>query len=281
MVAIMPAAEHAEIEHTTFSQTVSRVLGLDLHAWEQLMLVSLAFAALAAIAVVVTTAAVVTVQKSEAERAKNELGAYKLEAATKIAEANSAGEAAKKHAADANNEAERANERAAELEKGNLILQGDVERERIARLKLEEQLAPRSLSSDQQASLTAALAQFKGTALDILIYGGGSADALPLAGMISDALTAAGWHVRIWNTISPVRWVRGILVQTRASSDGAVENPAVALILALRTSLGDGVSGYEQFPADEKQPPESGLMGPGWEMDKVASIRMMVGSKPQ
>jgi hypothetical protein len=50
MVAMMPAAEMAQIEKTTFSRKVRRVFGLGLHSWEQLMLLSLGIAALAALA---------------------------------------------------------------------------------------------------------------------------------------------------------------------------------------------------------------------------------------
>jgi hypothetical protein len=56
-------AEMAQIESTAFSRKVRRLFGLDLHSWEQVMLVSLGFAALAAVAVVVATTAVVTLQK--------------------------------------------------------------------------------------------------------------------------------------------------------------------------------------------------------------------------
>ena len=64
------------------------LLGLDLHAWEQLMLWSLGVAGLVAVAVFVTTASVVILQRREATIARRELDEYKVEAAQKIAEAN-------------------------------------------------------------------------------------------------------------------------------------------------------------------------------------------------
>jgi hypothetical protein len=68
---MIPTADMAQIENTTFSRKVGRMWGIDLHSWEQLMLWSLAAAALAALAVVVTTTVVVTLQKEESE-ASNE-----------------------------------------------------------------------------------------------------------------------------------------------------------------------------------------------------------------
>ena len=55
----------ATIETITISEKVRRVFGLDLHSWELVMLWSLGTAAIAAFAVVVSTAAVVKLQKVE------------------------------------------------------------------------------------------------------------------------------------------------------------------------------------------------------------------------
>jgi len=165
-----------------------------------------------------------------------------------------------------------------ELEKGNLTLQGEVEKEKMARLKLEEKLAPRSLNRNQQEILRNKVSLFKNMSIDIFIYGGGSQDALPLAGMIGEALEGAGWTVKVWNTMAPMRWVRGVLVSTRAGADRTIEGPAVQLILTLR-ELGIDTGGHQQF-TETRDPPESGIMGPTWEADKQAPIRMLVGSKP-
>jgi hypothetical protein len=88
MVAMMPAAEMAQIEKTTFSRKVRRVFGLGLHSWEQLMLLSLGIAALAALALVVATTSVVILQRDETARTKNEFESYKLEAGKTISEAD-------------------------------------------------------------------------------------------------------------------------------------------------------------------------------------------------
>jgi hypothetical protein len=119
------------IENTIRSKGVRRMLGLSLPDWESVMLASLAFAAIAAGAVGVSTYAVVQLQRHEAAEAKAALEENKLKAARDI-------EAAKESAATANEGAAKANERAAEA---NRIAEG----ERLARMKIEARIAPRSL----------------------------------------------------------------------------------------------------------------------------------------
>jgi hypothetical protein len=87
MIATMLAAESPNIEKTTFSRKVRRVLGLDLHSWEQLMLLSLGVAGLIAIVVFITTASVVILQRHETAEANRELEEYKLSVEGKVADA--------------------------------------------------------------------------------------------------------------------------------------------------------------------------------------------------
>jgi hypothetical protein len=219
--------------------------------WDFWLIFAVIVAALSAIAIGVATTGSIVAHKREAAAAEIALQTFKLDTQEKISSADA---------------------RAAEATKA-------AEAEKLERLKLEAKLAPRSLTQKEQEAISASLTQFKDTSLDVFIYGGGSADALPLAGMISSALTKAGWNVRIWNTISPGRWVRGVLVQTREGSDQSIEARAVALILSLRNILGNGVSGYEHFPISDVAP-EGGIMGPPWDGKKQAPIRMLIGSKP-
>lgn len=74
-----------------------------------------------------------------------------------VVSANAVAEKARADAANANKQAAHANERTANVEKHNLELQTILERERSARLKLEAQIAPRSLATAQQAALSKAL----------------------------------------------------------------------------------------------------------------------------
>ena len=70
---------------------------------------------------------------------------------------NAIAEKARADAAIANAQAADANERTANTEKHNLELQTTLERERSARLKLEAQIAPRSLATAQREALDKAL----------------------------------------------------------------------------------------------------------------------------
>jgi hypothetical protein len=92
---------------TKSSEGVSSLLGFDLHSWEQWMLYSLAFAGVAAIAVFISTASVVILQRRENAESKAEFERYKLETGETIAKAN-------ERAAEAN---ERASASALELAK--------------------------------------------------------------------------------------------------------------------------------------------------------------------
>jgi hypothetical protein len=75
------------IEKAIFSKTVRRMFGLSLHAWENVMVGSLAFAAFAALVVGIATFAVVKLQRQEIAASKDELERYKLDAGQAIAEA--------------------------------------------------------------------------------------------------------------------------------------------------------------------------------------------------
>jgi hypothetical protein len=121
--------------------------------------------------------------------------------------------------------------------------------ERLARLNLEEKLAPRLISKGGKETLRTKLSIFKGTSVDILIYGGGSSDALPLADAINEVLQSAGWNVRTRSPIGSVRWVKGVLVAIRSGSDSTVAGRAAQLIDALN-AVGIETGVYEQFSGD-------------------------------
>jgi hypothetical protein len=120
------------------------MLGLSLHSWENVMVSSLAFAAVAAAIVGVSTWAVVRLQRQELADSMVEFDTYRLETARQIAEANSAGDAAKADAA-------KANERAVQ-----------------AQLALEKFRAPRLPTPEQLGKLATRIKPFAGTKFDIV-----------------------------------------------------------------------------------------------------------------
>lgn len=85
----------AQIESATASKRESRMLGLGLDAWNNIVVAALAFGAVAAIVIGVATYAVVRLQKADAEAAAVEFERYKLATEKTISEANARAEEAK------------------------------------------------------------------------------------------------------------------------------------------------------------------------------------------
>jgi hypothetical protein len=136
-------------------------------------------------------------------------------------------------------------------------------------------LERRSIDGAGKNVLLARLSRFSGTELDILVFYADSADALPLAITISQALEAAGWSVRIWNGPAG-QTIRGLRVQTREGTDRTVQEPGVQLMLALQ-EIGLATRGYESFRSDHL-PDDNGIMA--WQNRKLAPIRLTIGAKP-
>ena len=116
MTVKMATSDTARTEKTVFLRKVKRVLGFDLHSWEQFMLFSLGLAGLIAVAVFITTASVVILQRQETTEAKRELEEYKLSVESKVADAKKEGIEAGKAAGGALLKAAEANERTAKAE---------------------------------------------------------------------------------------------------------------------------------------------------------------------
>jgi len=83
-----------------------------------------------------------------------------------------------------------------ELQKENLELQLALEKERAARLQLEERLNPRHMSAEQRRAIPSALAPFQGQKLSIVTYPG-DPEIAAFAGEIRATLAAAGIAVKM------------------------------------------------------------------------------------
>lgn len=198
MVAMIPAAEMAQIENTIISRKVRQMFGLDLLSWEQLMLWSLAGAALAAVFVVVATTAVLRLQKVEAADAKREFEAYKMDVGAKIAEANA-------RAAEANEKAEE---------------------ERLARVRLETKLAPRRLSGDdvnRMAAILSVASPMNVAIVSRMMDPEGEDFADDLAGVISKS------H---WNAVRYRNWTRSDKGVFIATAEGTPLLPGMGALIA-------------------------------------------------
>jgi hypothetical protein len=131
------------------SKEVRRVLGLSLHGWENAMVISLIIAGFFALIVGAATWAVVRLQRIELAESKRELDEYKLTVEGKVADAKREGIEAGKMA-------------------GNALVRA--EELRAANLALEAQIMPRRLTSQQQQSISSALARFAGRRMRIKSY---------------------------------------------------------------------------------------------------------------
>jgi hypothetical protein len=273
--AIAPIAAKSKVDR--------RMVGLSLHGWENGMVLSLIVAGFFALIAGAATWAVVRLTRLELADSKRELDAYKLTVESNVAEAKKEGIEAGKAAGNALVRAAESEKQTAELTKGNLTLQTNLERERIERLKLEEKLAPRSLSAAQRESIKAALTQFAGMRIDLIAFVQSSTpDTAPLAIAIGGILESARWRPKFWSTISTGAHITGILVSVREGSDSATLAAANGIVDILnRERLASSRWDAFNFRSGKlEEAPASGINGPPWDEADVAPIRMLIGTKP-
>ena len=125
---------------------------------------------------------------SKAEQAKREsLLQENLE--TKIRDVESSGAAAQAKRESLLKEDLETKIRDAEAAAANA--KGLAEKERLARLKIEESLAPRELNADQQGKLATLLRKFSGTEFEIRVFK--DPEPLKLLNILVEVLHSAGW----------------------------------------------------------------------------------------
>jgi hypothetical protein len=171
--------ETSSIDITNFSKKATRMFGLGLDSWNNLVVVFLGIGAIAAIIVGISTYAVVRLQKAEAKDASDAFELYKLGVAAQVAEAKKEGIEAGKTAGDAL-------VRAAELEK-------EAANARLETEKLKKVVAWRVIPPEDGLKLEQALSAKPGSVN--LRYTDGDPEALFLAIQISQILTKAKWQI--------------------------------------------------------------------------------------
>jgi hypothetical protein len=137
----------AQIENVTFSKVMRLMLSLSLDAWNNILLLSLAAAAMAAVIVGCSTYVIVQLQKHEATDARDAFERYKLSVEGQVAEAKRQGIEAGKSAGDALLRAAALEKQAQELRAANLALQIKVQ--------------PRRISGDKSVQMAALLSRFE------------------------------------------------------------------------------------------------------------------------
>ena len=131
----------------------------------------------------------------KAKSASDEADSAKLEsgnAKDAAAEAESLARGARKEADAFKNDIAAAQKDAAEARKEAARFNEVAERERLARVKIEEKLRPRRLSPAEKATIGSALSRFSGTIIAVTIYSGDAEEA-QYALDFKDVVVRAGW----------------------------------------------------------------------------------------
>jgi hypothetical protein len=132
----------------------------------------------------------------------------------------------------------KAEQEAADAKKEAARFSEVAERERLARVELEEKLRPRRLSPKERDTIRSALAKFQGTLVAIWIYGG-DAEAAQYAQDLRDAVIAAGWFAGgIGARNQPPPYPTGLLLISPS-----LENPPAAAFQQILRTLGITTSG--------------------------------------
>jgi hypothetical protein len=177
-----------------------------------------------------------------------------------IAEANARAEAAKQASAEANARAAEANEKA--------------EAERLARVKIEERLAPRQL---QDATVHQIVEVFKvDRATAMILHFGDSPEIVRFSNQLAAAVTNAGWRVGVFGAMGGAGFT-GVLVGAARGNARAGSIP-LAMVTVLK-EVGLEAAVFEPFdPADGNALPA--MVGPaGAPSASETQIRIFVGAK--
>lgn len=214
-----------------------------------------------------------------------ELRKFQSESAQAIAQANSRGEEAVASAAKANEgmaiaqtNAEQARAQAAnalteqeKLRQENLRLSIKFEEERIARLKIEERLAPRRLTKEQQRTIVGKVLPFSGQKLN-LVASTDVSEVVNIANTILSILKEANWMFGTYIGNDMARSVSGILVEVLPGAEDSTKAAAQALASALSA---------ENLAVGGPQPAASNALTGMFTGESIpdAKIRLTVGNK--
>jgi hypothetical protein len=278
---IIPTASMPEIESVPEIQaltTRANELNGSVGWWNSAMIWALVFAAVAAIAVVLTTRVALLRAKQLGDvqesliRAKDAQLAFDLRAKDeKISGLDLDSAKAKQDLAGIQKSA-------ADAKAAQQRVETDLEKQREktanaekALLELQARLADRVLTKAQQDSLTNQLKQWAGIDVDVIVWGD-SAEIEIISQQIMQALMAAGWHLHAGHAVGGGGAVRGILIGVKLDTSNNLQSASNALLSGLRSA--GLASGFWKF--DEMKQP--GLMA-NTSYTGTAPIRLFIGSK--
>lgn len=145
---------------------------------------------------------------------------YAQESDEKIQDAKAAAATAQKDAGTANSRAQQASLEQAQLSRSNLQLEATVEQERMARLKLEDRLRPRTISVGKAAILKDLLGKRKPHGVTVICIMN-NPESCQYAKELAIALKDGGWYVDP-NSIDGAAYVKppvGVLIMAASASN--------------------------------------------------------------
>jgi hypothetical protein len=220
---------------TNFSKGERRMFGLDLDTWNSVMLVSLAIAALGAVAVVVSTTVVIKLQKQEANDTAEAFSQYKIEAGIKIAEATEGAANAKARGDIALADSSKANERAKSLEV-------KAEELREKNLAFEKAISPRVL---EQALTGQKLKSYSD--IEVVVVSSSDSESRRTAEQIRYMLRGeAGWK-KFSGHIPRIGFFDGVVVHTSIGEQRTRE--AAEMLVEQLTA--NGIEAKTGYPIEE------------------------------
>lgn len=167
-----------------------------------------------------------------------------------------------------------ANERAANAEVRAAEANQKAEEERLARVKIEERLAPRSLTAQQIIGLSERLKPYAGVSIDILQIGE-SPEITHFRSLIERPLRTAGLRPLSSTAVGSGSFI-GVSVGILVGASDSEKMAATALLAALNT---EGITAQSAGTVKREDWPGF-VMAPTGETANKAPIRIYVGSKP-
>jgi hypothetical protein len=144
------------------------------------------------------------------------------------------------------------------------------ESERLARIKIEERLADRRLTLEQQASIVQKLEPLGQKDVELIVMG--SPEPMQIGDAIFDVLERAGWRVP-WRRGELSRPIRGMLVEVAPGSDETEIAAATALVEALKN---------ENLQVEGPLPMDPSARIGSWatsDADIIPAITLTIGAK--
>jgi hypothetical protein len=163
----------------------------------------------------------------------------------------------------------------AELHRATAEANQKAEEERLARMKIEERLAPRSITVQQVQKVAEAISEFSGTDVAVMVAGE-TQEIGSVAQAVVAMLRVAGWKSDswIWTGVGPFS---GINVATKPAASQAEEGAPEALVKAL---IDVGLAAASMTWPPDNWDSFGGLLNGPPQWDKAAPIRIVIGAKP-